>query len=97
MPAFKPKANKKIKICKRYSATLDSKHKEYMNEFSKYEIDIIPKLKYEKKELSEKIKQITNIEQLMEIKDRIKEINEEIKVLKNKKTDYFLENSKYIF
>jgi hypothetical protein len=97
MPTFKPKANKKIKICKRYSATLDSKHKEYMNEFSKYEIDIIPKLKCEKNDLSEKMNQITNIEQIMEIKDRIKEINEEIKNLKNKKNDYFLENSKYIF
>jgi hypothetical protein len=97
MPTFKPKANKKIKICKRYSATLDSKHKEYMNQFSKYEIDIIPKLKSEKNELSEKMNQITNIEQIMEIKDTIKEISEEIKILKNKKNDYFLENSKYIF
>lgn len=33
----------------------------------------------------------------MEIKDRIKEINETIKELKNKKTNYFLNNSKYIF
>jgi len=33
----------------------------------------------------------------MEIKDRIKEINESIKELKLKKNDYFLDNSEYIF
>jgi len=33
----------------------------------------------------------------MEMKDRIKEINETIIELKNKKTNYFLDNSKFIF
>jgi hypothetical protein len=33
----------------------------------------------------------------MEIKDRIKEVNESIKELKARKTNYFLDNSKYIF
>ena len=35
MPSFKPKATKKIKVCKRYSTTLDGKHKEIMSDFSK--------------------------------------------------------------
>ena len=39
MPSFKPKANKKIKVCKRYSTTLDGKHKEIMTDFSKDEFD----------------------------------------------------------
>ena len=29
MPSFKPKATKKIKVCKKYSTTLDGKHKEF--------------------------------------------------------------------
>ena len=40
MPNFKPKTNKKIKFNKKTSITLDTKHKEFLNEFSKYEIVI---------------------------------------------------------
>ena len=98
MPSFKPKANKKIKVCKRYSTTLDGKHKEIMTDFSKDEYDIIPRLKEEKQSL---IADLDNpklsIEQIMEIKDRIKELSESIKEIKMRKTNYFLDNSKYIF
>jgi hypothetical protein len=98
MPSFKPKANKKIKVCKRYSTTLDGKHKEIMTDFSKDEFDIIPRLKEEKQTL---IADLNNpklsIEQIMEIKDRIKEVNESIKEIKARKNNYFLDNSKYIF
>ena len=106
MPSFKPKATKKIKICKRYSTTLDGKHKEIMNDFSKDETDIIPRLKKEKQQLTLQLINTNNtnnnttnlqIEQIMEIKDRIKEIKENIKEIKEKKNDYFLDNSKYIF
>ena len=55
MPSFKPKANKKIKICKRYSTTLDGKHKEIMADFSKDEYDVIPRLKEEKQQLIVKL------------------------------------------
>jgi len=99
MPSFKPKANKKIKVCKKYSTTLDGKHKEFINEFNKDDFDTIPKLKEERYSLKKQLNIENNllIEQKMEIKDRIKEINETIKELKNKKTNYFLNNSKYIF
>jgi hypothetical protein len=99
MPSFKPKANKKIKICKKYTSTLDGKHKEFVNEFFKDEFNIIPKLKEERYSLNKQleIEYDLTIEQIMEIKDRIKEINENIKELKIKKNNYFLDNSKYIF
>ena len=99
MLSFKPKAIKKFKICKKYSTTLDGKHKEYINEFNKNEFDIIPKLKEERYSLRKQIEIETDlpIEQIMEIKDRIKEIKETIKEIKEKKNDYFLDNSKYIF
>ena len=98
MPSFKPKANKKIKVCKRYSTTLDGKHKEIMADFSKDEYDVIPRLKEEKQQLIDKLCQSKiQIEQIMEIKDRIKEIKENIRKIKERKNDYFLENSKYIF
>ena len=100
MPSFKPKTAKKIKVCKRYSTTLDGKHKEFMTDFSKDEYDTIPKLKEEREQLKQELIMSENsspIEKIMEIKDRIREINEIIKDLKVKKNNYFLDNSKYIF
>ena len=99
MPSFKPKTSKKIKVCKKYTSSLDSKHKEFVNEFIKDEFDIIPTLKEERCMLNKQL-ELENkltIEQIMECKDRIKDINETIKELKNKKNNYFLNNSKYIF
>lgn len=100
MPNFKPKATKKIKVCKKYTTTLDTKHKEIVEEFDKDETDMIPKLKEEKMNLKEKLEssyQKMQIEEIMELKDRIKEINQTIKMTKQKKNEYFLDNSKYIF
>ena len=100
MPSFKPKNVKKIKINKKNLITLDNKHKEFLNEFFTDETDNIPTLKEEKHSLKcqlEQEKETLTIEQKMEIKDRINEINESIKSLKNKKKEYFLDNSKYIF
>lgn len=137
MPSFKPKAIKKIKVSKKNSTTLDSKHKEFMNEFSKDEYDKLPELRSEKKALLKKLSQLEekvnggsinkyescsdedsvsdsdndnysntfsdtgyddkHFEEYMNIKDRIKDINENIKAIKQKKTDYFLDNSKFIF
>jgi len=98
MPSFKPKTNKKIIYNKKNSITLDNKHKEFLNEFNKDERDRIPELEIEKQNLKEKIKDSKiAIEALLEFKDRIKEINTIIKELKNKKKEYLLDNSKYIF
>ena len=98
MPSFKPKTNKKIRFNKQKSITLDGKHKEFLNEFSKNENDKIPDLKAEKKELELKLANTTlTIEQKLDITDRIKEITVTIKELKSKKKEYFLDNSKFIF
>lgn len=100
MPSFKPKANKKIKYYKTYTTTLDGKHKEILNDFAKDEQDIIPELKEERYSLKKQLEiesDILSIEQKMEIKDRIEEINSTLRELKYKKTNYFLDNSKYIF
>jgi hypothetical protein len=100
MPNFKPKTNKKIRVSKKNSTTLDGTHKEFINDFTKDKYNNIPQLKITKDELT---KQLENndiqlsIEQIMDIKDNIKDINESIKTMKSKKKDYFLDNSKYIF
>lgn len=92
MPSFKPKAAKKILVCKKYTASLDGKHKEFVNEFTKNEFDVIPRLKEEKYSLSKQLEDKTKltIDEIMEIKDCIKEIDEHIKELKRKKKNIIL-------
>jgi hypothetical protein len=98
MPTFKPKTNKKICVSKKYSTTLDGKHKEFINDFIKDENDNIPRLKEEQNDIKNLLKDTKlSIEHIMEFNDRIREINETIKELKSKKINYFLDNSKFIF
>ena len=98
MPSFKPKSAKKIKFNKKSSITLDGKHKEFLNEFSKDENDRIPELQIEKYELKELLQEDNlMIEQQLEYQDKINEINETIKQIKGRKKEYFLDNSKFIF
>jgi hypothetical protein len=99
MIAFKPKSNKKIKFNKKSAVTLDIKHKEFLNEFSKDE-DIILDNKCEIHRLQQKLKdenENITIEEKLELTDKILELKETIKNMQNKKKDYLLDNSKYIF
>jgi hypothetical protein len=100
MPSFKPKPIKKVKVDKKTMTTLDGKHKEFVNEFTRNENEKIPKLKKEKKLITrilEEQKHILPIEKIMDYQDKLIEIKKEIKEINNKKIDYLLDNSKYIF
>jgi len=100
MPNFKPKSNKKIKYNKKTAVTLDTKHKEFLNEFAKDENSIMPELKLERQELKDKIKNECHdltVEQRLDIQDKINELTEQIKEINSKKKNYFLDNSKFIF
>ena len=100
MPSFKPKTNKKIKFNKKTAITLDTKHKEFLNEFSKDANNILPELKLQKQKLLEQQeteKDLLTIDQILDINDQIISINEKMKEIKIKKKEYFLDNSKFIF
>jgi hypothetical protein len=98
MPSFKPKPTKKIRVSKKNSTTLDGKHKEFVNEFHRDEENNIPKLKLEREKIKQQlIEPGLLIEQELEYKDRIIEITAQIKSLKLKKKEYFLDNSGFIF
>jgi hypothetical protein len=98
MPSFKPKTIKKIKFNKKNAITLDNKHKEFINEFAKDENNRIPELQNEKIKIKQQLNDgEINIELKLELHDILKEINSKINELKNKKKEYFLDNSKYIF
>ena len=88
---FKPKTTKKIKINKRSAITLDGKHREYLNEFIKDDVDRIPELKLERDNLQKKATDpnITlSLEERLDMKDRLKEINKTIKNCHLKKKEY---------
>ncbi len=97
MPNFKPKANKKNKVDKKSTITLDSKHNEKMKEFNDIKNKIIPDLQKRKKLLKKNLKITTNIEDKLNIEDEIKDIKIKISNLKQKKQEYLLENSNIIF
>jgi hypothetical protein len=98
MPTFKPKPTKNIKVSKKNMTTLDGTHREFMHEFSRDEHSNIPKLKLKRNEL---LKLIENedqpIEQLLDLKDEICVIDSKIRNTRQKKKEYLLDNSKYIF
>jgi len=98
MPNFKPKTSKKIKFNKKQSVTLDAKHREILNDFNTEKTDTIPSLKNEIFQLKKKLhcENITT-EQRFDMQDNIEELEKQIKQIKAKKKDYFLDNSKFIF
>jgi hypothetical protein len=97
MVIFKEKPNKNIKYNKKKSITLDGKHKEFLNEFSKDINERIPELKKMVKKYENNMKTEITLEESLEIKDQIAKCKKDIKYLKNKKKEYFLDNSRIIF
>jgi hypothetical protein len=98
MPNFKPKSVKKLKFNKKTSFTLDSKHKEFLNEFNKDELNIIPNLKLQIQEIKLQLNaESLTIEQRLDLEDNLHELTDSIKETKAKKKNYFLDNSKFIF
>ena len=81
------------------SNTIDEKHTEMMNYFNRIETEIIPQLESNKKIIIDSIPLLKEhqIDQYLDMRDKIISIKKEIRELKKKKKHYFLDNSKYIF
>jgi hypothetical protein len=95
---FKVKQTKKIlKMDNKSLTTLDNKHNEFIQEFQHNEKITIPKLNEEKINYFNLLKKTKNIDEKLDIQDKINETKEKIKKLKDKKKKYYLKNSKYIF
>ena len=80
--------------------TIDEKHKEITEQFQKNINEVIPNLENEIRTLTEKLestKKTTNIEEFLNIKEKIKFKKREIKRIINYEKNYYLENSKNIF
>ena len=95
---FKQKNSKKFINEKKIQPQLDGKHESFINEFTENETSYLPKIIQERKELYNKFMDISsNIEEKINIKEKINKIDSEIKEIKKKKKNYFLNNSEYIF
>jgi hypothetical protein len=79
--------------------TIDEKHTEMLNHFETIENVTIPELIAEKSRLKSSISTLkdSQIDEYMDICDKIEYIRSQIRNLKSQKKQYLLENSKYIF
>jgi len=86
-------------IQKQQLNTLDEKHNELLDYFYSIETKKIPEIESKLIELKNAAKLLdeTKIEQYLDTKDKIKLLKAELKILKNEKKRYLLDNSKYIF
>ena len=97
MPNFKPKTKKKIKFATNYICTLDIRHQKMMEEFHVIKMKKIPKMKAKIKIIERQLKNAKNIDKRIELTDTRVELKNELKLLRRKKKNYLLNNSKYIF
>ena len=98
MPTFKPKNLKKIIVSKKNITTLDSKHKEIIENINTMKEKELPRLINEKLELKKVLKKGNNtIDEELEMKDRIELLKQEIQLIKRKEKEYYLNNSSYVF
>lgn len=88
-----------LKKCHQTANTIDEKHTEMLNQFHEIDTQTIPRLIEEKTVLKTQIRGLkeNQIDVYMDIRDKIHQINEEIKSLKSKRKQYLLDNSKHIF
>ena len=79
--------------------TIDIKHTELLDTFHKIETETIPRLLAEQETLKEKMKGLSksHYDEYMDMRDRIKSIKQEVKLLTRQKKEYLLNNSKHIF
>ena len=98
MPSFKPKNLKKIVVSKKNITTVDSKHKEIVEDINNTKENELPQLINEKKELNHllKVGNIT-IDKELETRDRIKVLKNQIQIIKRREKEYYLNNSSYVF
>lgn len=116
MLSFKQKNVKAPVVSKKYTSTLDIKHKEFVDEFEYNETYLIPEMKRQRHLLRQKMVQrekhkhkhnhhhdgnhASVIDMLLatdDLQDQIDQLTRDIRDLKAKKRNYYLDNSKYIF
>ena len=94
-----PNHSTKKKRIQQSNITIDEKHTQMLNEFYKVDMDTIPQLENTKMILKKQLQALdeNDIDQKMEIKDKIRDVTEQLKKYRSMKNDYLLNNVPYIF
>ena len=77
--------------------TIDEKHKELLNTFHRNKTVVIPEMQSKIIEKKKKLSNTRKIEDFMDLKDEILELQQNIKKLRSLKKKYLMDNSKHIF
>jgi len=97
MPTFKPKNTKKM-VTDKNSQSLDCKHEEFLQKFKKSDKYTLPELIEQRTSLIEQYRvDSSSLDEKLDIKDKVKEIEREINMLKQNKKKYLLNNCVHIF
>ena len=83
----------------KHSITIDEKHSEIVQQYQKNDTEEIPELEKEIENLKNQVKSLkpSQIDNYMEIRDKIQQKKKRIKELKAQYKEYLLANSKYVF
>ena len=94
-----PNHSTKKKRIQQSNITIDEKHTQMLNNFYTVESETIPHLEYTKTILKKELLALddNDIDQKMELKDKIRDVNEQLKKYRAMKNDYLLNNVPYIF
>lgn len=94
-----PNHSTKKKRTQQSNITIDEKHTQMLNEFNKVDVDTIPQLESTRAILKRQINALdeNDIDQRMEIKDKIRDVTEQLKKYRSMKNEYLLNNVSYIF
>ena len=89
----------KKKRIQQSNITIDEKHTQMLNEFYRVDVDTIPQLESTRLILKKQLHSLdeNDIDQKMEIKDKIRDATEQLKKYRSMKNDYLLNNVPYIF
>ena len=94
-----PNHSTKKKKSMQSNITIDEKHTQMLNDFYTIESNTIPELEQTKLILKKQARALdeSDIDQKMEIKDKIRDITEQLNKYKSLKNNYLLNNVPYIF
>ena len=89
----------KSSISSSSTKTIDEQHTELIDKFHHNETIIVPQMEQEIAELKQNVSHLTrrDIDQYLEIRDKIKQKRRQMKELLGERKKYLLDNSKYIF
>jgi ribosomal protein L37AE/L43A len=107
MEGFKPKTSKVIQVDKRYTSSIDTKHKEMMADFKNKTKQELPRLIEQQRNLAQQVSILKSslneyidydtLDEYQKSTEDLEKITAKINLMKKKEKEYLLEHSKNLF